>query len=241
MKKSVLITGGSRGIGADTVRLFAASGYDAAFFYRSSEETARKIGAETGAIPIRCDVSDAQQVRKGVKDAKTCLGVSAFDTVILNAGVSLNGLFTDLTDEQWDELLGVNLSGMVYVIREVLPAMISRKAGQLILISSIWGQSGASCEAAYSATKAAAIGLAKGLAKEVGPSGIRVNVIAPGVIDTQMNRCYGEETMRSLAEETPLERLGTGRDVAGAALFLASDEASFITGQVLGVNGGMYI
>ncbi len=241
MKKTVLITGGSRGIGAAAVRLFTKNGYETAFFYRKNQEAAKALSEETGAVAVSCDVSDAEMVRKGVRDARICLGTTAFDTVVCNAGVSLQGLFTDLTDAQWDELLGVNLSGMVYVLREALPQMISRKAGQIVLVSSVWGETGASCEVAYSATKAAVIGLAKALAREMGPSGIRVNVVAPGVIDTDMNRIYEPQVMEALAAETPAGRIGTCEEAAEAIFYLASEKASFITGQVLGVNGGLYI
>lgn len=241
MKKSVLITGGARGIGAATVRKFIEQGYETAFFYRENDEAAKALQEETGAVAIRCDVADRQQIREGVKAARTFLGITAFDTLVCNAGFSISGLFTDLSDEDWSRLLNVNLNGIIHVTKEVLPAMISEKKGQIIMVSSMWGQTGASCEAAYSATKAAVIGLAKSLAKEAGPSGIRVNVVSPGVIDTDMNRCYSAETMDQLAEEVPLGRVGGAEEVAKAIYFLASDEASYITGQVLGVNGGFYI
>ncbi len=237
----MLITGGSRGIGAETVRLFIKGGYETAFFYRNSEEEARRLSEETGAVSIKCDVSDPGQVKESVKNARICLGTAAFDAVVCNAGISVNGLFTELTDVQWEEILGVNLNGAVYVARETLPRMISRKAGSLIFVSSVWGETGASCEAAYSATKAAVIGLTKGLAKEVGPSGVRVNAVSPGVIDTEMNREHSAETMDVLKQDTPLNRIGRGEEVARAIYFLASDDASFITGQVLRVNGGFYI
>lgn len=241
MKKSVLITGGSRGIGAAAVKKFVREGYAAAFFYRENVEAAKALQAETGAVAIQCDVADSGQVREGVKAAKICLGVAAFDTLVCNAGISTSNLFTDLSEEDWSRLLNVNLNGMVHVTKEVLPAMISEKKGRIVMVSSMWGETGASCEAGYSATKAAVIGLAKSLAKEVGPSGIRVNVVSPGVIDTDMNGCYSAETMEQLAEEVPLGRIGSAEEVAKAIYFLASDEASYITGQVLGVNGGFYI
>lgn len=241
MKKSVLITGGSRGIGAATVRKFTNEGYDAAFFYRENHQAAKALQEETGAVGICCDVGDKHQVKDGVKAARTCLGIAAFDTLVCNAGLSVSGLFTDLNEEDWNHLLNVNLNGVIYVIKEVLPAMISEKKGQIVLVSSIWGQAGASCEAGYSATKAAVIGLGKSLAKEAGPSGIRVNAVAPGVIDTDMNDCYSAETMEQLAEEIPLGRIGRAEEAAKAIYFLASEEASYITGQVLAVNGGFYI
>lgn len=241
MKKSVLITGGSRGIGAATVEKFASRGYAVAFFYKENHQAAKEVQERTGAFAIQCDVADSQQVRDGIRAARTYLGISAFDILVCNAGISVSGLFTDMTDRQWEQILNANLNGMIHVTREALPAMVSAQRGQIVMVSSMWGETGASCEAAYSATKAAVIGLAKSLAKEMGPSGIRVNVVSPGVIDTEMNRCYSEETMSQLAEEVPLGRIGTSREVANAIFFLASEEASYITGQVLGVNGGFYI
>ena len=163
------------------------------------------------------------------------------DVLINNAGVSSQQLFTDVTEEEYDRIMDTNLKGPFLCTKEVLPGMIYRKSGCIINISSMWGQVGGSCETIYSASKAGLIGLTKALAKEEGPSGIRVNCIAPGVIDTKMNAMHSEETMQALKEETPLERIGTPQDIANAALFLASDQASFITGQVLGVNGGMII
>lgn len=241
MDKSVLVTGGSRGIGAAVVEAFAEAGYKTAFFYRENAQAAEAVSKRTGAWGLRCDVSDPAQVREGVKAARTCLGVGAFDALVLNAGISRSGLFTEMSDAQWQELLGTNLSGCVLTAREVLPGMIAQKRGQIITVSSMWGQTGASCEVAYSTTKAAIIGFTKALAKEVGPSGIRVNCIAPGVIDTEMNAGYDETVMTALAEETTLGRIGTAAEVANAALFLTSDKASYITGQVLGVNGGFYL
>ena len=160
------------------------------------------------------------------------------DALVLCAGVSHTGLLTDMTDEQWHTVMDVNVSGSFYLIRALAPGMVSRRSGAIVTISSMWGRSGASCEAAYSASKAAIIGLTQALAKELGPSGVRVNCIAPGVIDTRMMDEHSEETKRMLAEETPLGRLGTGEDVAKAAAFLLSDDAEFITGQTLGVDGG---
>lgn len=163
------------------------------------------------------------------------------DVLINNAGVSSQKLFTDITDDDWRKTIGVNLDGVFYCCREVLPQMISRKNGVIINISSMWGEVGASCEVHYSASKAGVIGLTKALAKEVAPSGIRVNCISPGVIMTDMMSGFDDNTIEELKSETPLQRLGTPEDIASAALFLASDEASFITGQTLGVNGGFVI
>lgn len=241
MKRTVLITGGSRGIGAAAVREFSEKNYAAAFFYRESEAAAEKISSETGAAAIKCDVSDPSQVKEGVAQAKASLGVTDFDVLICSAGISLWGLLTDMTDSQWEKLWRINVGGCVYTAREVLPAMISRKKGSIIMVSSIWGQTGASCEAAYSATKAAIIGFTKALAKEAGPSGVRVNCVSPGIIDTDMNSEYSEQDIKSLAEETALGRTGTPEEIAKAIYFLSSDEASYITGQVLGANGGFIL
>lgn len=241
MKKTVLITGGSRGIGAAAVREFTAKGWKAAFFYRQDEAAARKTAEETGAAAVRCDVSDSGAVAGAVRDARICLGAPAFDCLVLNAGVSGGGLFTDTEESQWKALFDVNLGGIMNVTKEALPSMISQKSGSIVMLSSVWGQTGASCESVYAASKAAVIGLAKSLAKELAPSGIRVNTVAPGVIDTDMNACYSRGDLQALEEEIPMGRLGTAEEVAKAIRFLASDEAAYITGQVLAVNGGFYI
>ena len=163
------------------------------------------------------------------------------DVLVNNAGIAWTGLLTDMTEWEWQQLFRVNVDGAFHLCRAVLPGMISRRAGSIVNISSIWGETGASCEAAYSATKAAIIGLTKALAKEAGPSGVRVNCITPGVIATEMNAALGEDALQALAEETPLGRIGTPEEVAAAVCFLAGEESSFITGQVLGVNGGLLI
>ena len=234
--KTALVTGGSRGIGASVVRGLAAMGCEVVFLYHQDHRAAEEIARETGARAICCNVSDREQVRAAIGQEP-----KAFDIVVCNAGVSLVGLFTDMTQQEWECLRGVNLEGVLHTLQAVIPAMVSEKAGSIVLVSSMWGRCGASCEAAYSATKAAVIGLAKSLAKELGPSGIRVNCVAPGVIDTDMNQNLTEADRDSLREETPLMRLGAPEDVAEAVLFLASEKASFITGQVLGVDGGFVI
>ncbi len=241
MDKTVLITGGSRGIGAATVREFTSKGYKAAFLYKEHTEQARAISEETGALAVQCDVSDKEQVKKAVNDCRIFLGTSCFDVLVCNAGISSDGTFSDMSLDEWDEIRSINLDGYVYVIKEVLPRMISQKRGNIVTVSSMWGQTGASCEVPYSITKAAVIGLTKSLAKETGPSGIRVNCVAPGVIDTDMCRMYPEQIINELCSETPLERIGTPEEVAKAIFFLNSGEASYITGQILGVNGGFYI
>ena len=234
--RTVLITGGSRGIGAQTVRSFAAAGYRAAFFYRSSEDAANQLAAETGAYAIRCDVADSASVQAACAQAQRQL--SHIDVLVNNAGIAQQKLFTDITDEDWQRMLGVNLSGAFYVSRAVLPGMISRRYGRIINVGSIWGQVGASCEVHYSAAKAGLIGLSKALAKEVAPSGVTVNCVCPGVIATDMLSCFSEEDLSALAEETPAGRLGTPEDVAEMILWLSDEKAGFVTGQVIGVNGG---
>lgn len=243
MAKTVWITGASRGIGRACAKAFAQAGYQVAIHYEKNEAAARSLEQElsplTNVLVLQGDVADGQRVKEMAREIETQLGF--VDVLINNAGISLEGLFTDVTEDQWDRMFDVNVKGCYHCTQAVLPAMIREHKGCILNISSMWGVTGASCEVVYSATKAAIIGLTKALAKEVGPSGITVNCIAPGVIDTDMNRCFDEETMEGLKEETPLMRLGTGEDIARAALFLAGEGGSFITGQVLGVNGGFLI
>lgn len=234
--RTALVTGGSRGIGAQTVRAFAAAGYRVAFFYRSSEAEARKLAEETGACAICCDVADSVSVNGACREAERVL--SHVDVLVNNAGIAQQKLFTDITDEDWQRMLNVNLSGAFYASRAVLPGMISRRYGRIINVGSIWGQVGASCEVHYSAAKAGLIGLTKGLAKEVAPSGVTVNCVCPGVIETDMLSCFTQEDLAALAEETPAGRLGTPQDVASMILWLCDEKAGFVTGQVIGVNGG---
>lgn len=242
--KTVLITGASRGIGAATARLFAQKGWAVAVNYRNSREAAEELVSEIRknggtALAIPADVGDPEQVEALFQTAERELG--QIEALINNAGIAQQKLFTDLTDEDWDELFRVDVKGVFLCCRRALPAMIRRHRGVIVNISSMWGQVGASCEVHYSAAKAAVIGLTRALAKEVGPSGIRVNCIAPGVIQTEMNGNLTPETLEALKEETPLELLGDPADVAKAAWFLTSEDSAFITGQVLGVNGGMVI
>ena len=234
--RTVLITGGSRGIGAEAVRAFCAAGYRAAFFYRASREAALALAQQTGAHAIQCDVSQSSSVKAACEDALRVL--SHIDVLVNNAGIAQQKLFTDITDEDWQRMLDVNLSGAFYASRAVLPGMISRRHGRILNVGSIWGQVGASCEVHYSAAKAGLIGLTKGLAKEVAPSGVTVNCLCPGVIETDMLSSFTPEDLALLADETPVGRLGTPQDVAHALLWLADEKASFITGQVIGVNGG---
>lgn len=241
MKKTALVTGGSRGIGRATVRKLISEDYQVAFCYKESAEEAAALVKETGAMAIRCDVANREQTFACVESACRDLGKPAFDVVVCNAGVSLIGLFTDMTAAQWETLRGVDLDGVVNVLQAAIPAMVSDKRGSIVLTSSMWGVTGASCEAGYSATKAAVIGLGKSLARELGPSGIRVNCVAPGVIDTDMNAELTEADIEALKNETPLCRLGTAEEVAELISFLASEKASFITGQVVGIDGGFVV
>lgn len=237
--KTVLITGASRGIGAACARKFAAQGCRVAINYNHSKEEAETLAAELGGIAVQADVSDPVQVKKMVDTVldKFC----QLDILVCNAGVSHVGLLSDMTNEQWKGLFGVNTDGVFYCCREVIPHFVHRKQGSIVTVSSMWGQVGASCEAAYSASKAAVIGLTRALAKELGPSGIAVNCVAPGVIDTDMNRALTKEDLDVLREETPLGQIGTAGQVADAVWFLSGGQASFVTGQVLAVNGGLVI
>ena len=238
-RKTVLITGGSRGIGAACARRFAAEGYRVAVNYHHSRTEAEELAEELGGIAVQCDVADPVQVQKMVDNVleKFC----QLDSLICNAGVAQQKLFGDLTDADWRRVFAVNVDGVFHTIRAALPHLIHRKAGRIVTVSSMWGQVGASCEVGYSASKAAVIGLTKALAKELGPSGITVNCVAPGVIRTEMNGALSQETLSALAEETPLGTIGAPEDVAEAVWFLASDAARFITGQVLAPNGGLVI
>ena len=231
--KQVLITGGSRGIGAAAVRLFAARGCRVAFLYEKNEAAARALSAKTGAEAIRCDVADGPAVERAVA------GLAPVDILINNAGLSHVGLISQITPEQWDRLFAVNVKGIYHTVRAVLPGMLQKQAGCILNVSSMWGQVGASCEAAYSATKGAVDALTKALAKELGPSGIRVNGVSPGMIDTDMNAHLSAEEVAALAEETPLGRIGAPEQVAEALWDLS--RAEFITGQILAVNGGLCI
>lgn len=244
MRRTVLITGGSRGIGAACVSAFARAGWSVVFLYRRAEEAAEALCARLRGEGLdvscrRCDVSRRDEVFRTVDDLMRTY--HRFDALVNNAGVAHIGLFTDMTEEQWDALFAVNVKGAFNVTQAVLPGMISQGSGAIVNVSSMWGEVGASCEVAYSAAKAALIGMTKALAKEVGPSGVRVNCVSPGVIDTDMNAELTEADLAALAEETPLGRIGRAEEVAEAALYLCGEGASFITGQVLGVSGGLVV
>ena len=237
--KHILISGGSRGIGAALVKGLAADGHRVTFLYHNNVEAAEAVAAACGALAIRCDISDPDAVREAVAAARAEFG--AIDALINNAGVSHIGLSRDITDAEWLRVVNTNLSGAMYLAREVQGDMIASGEGRILNIGSMWGKVGASCEVAYSASKAGLRGLTMALAKELGPSHITVNCIEPGLIDTEMNKALDTDTRAALIEETPVCRIGTPEDVLAAARFLLSDEASFITGQCLGVDGGFAI
>lgn len=236
--KIAYITGASGEIGAEIARRLFACGCGLALFWHS-DSYAESLAAELGkgVAAFRCDVSDVESVRLAFAEAEKKIGMP--DILVNNAGVSHFGLLQDCSEADFDRVIGVNLKGVFNCCKAVLPSMIAAKSGSIINISSMWGISGASCEAVYSASKAGVIGLTKALAAEVAPSGITVNCIAPGVIDTKMNSNLTAEAKAELAEQTPIGRLGTPSDVAQASVFLA--EASFVTGQVLSVDGGFLL
>ncbi len=234
--KTVLITGGSRGIGRAMVELFSENGYKVAFTYKNSKDEAKSLAENTNSLAIYADSGEANDIICAVEAAKRELG--HIDCLINNAAISSFSMFTDISLELWNKTLGVNLTGAFLYSREVSRDMISRKSGRIINITSMWGVVGSSCEVHYSAAKAGIIGMTKALAKELGPSGITVNAIAPGVINTDMNKSLSADDISALKDETPLMKIGEPLDVARAALFLAGDGASFITGEVMNLSGG---
>ena len=236
-----LITGASRGIGAEIARKAHALGHNVIINYKSSREAAETLAKSLGerALAICADVSEKCEVDEMFDIAEERFG--GVDVLINNAGVSSFGVLQDISEEEWDRIFNINVKGAFLCIKAALGHMIRNHGGVIINISSMWGLVGASCEVHYSASKAALIGMTKALAKELGPSGIRVNCVAPGVIDTDMNRSLTADAMKELCEETPLGKIGSPSDVAAAVMFLASDGGSFITGQVISPNGGMVI
>ena len=228
---TVVVTGGSRGIGAAITVRYAARGDRVYFLYEKNHEAAKAVAEKTGAVPICCDVSDGSAV------AEAFSKIPEVDILVCNAGVCWYGLLTDMPEAQWNRIFDVNVKGIYNCVKAAMPALLRKHSGSIVTVSSMWGQVGASCEAAYSATKGAVIALTKALAKELGPSGIRVNCVAPGVILTDMCANVSQEVLDELAQEAPLERNGTAEDVAKVVEALA--DAEFVTGQVLGVSGGL--
>ena len=237
--KSVLITGGSRGIGKAMVELFSKNGYMVAFTYKSSDEAAAALSDELGALAIKADSECEEDILRAVREATDHLG--CIDVLINNAAVASSGLITDISLAEWNRVMNTSVTGAFLYSKAVLSQMINKKRGRIINISSMWGIVGASCEVHYSTAKAALIGFTKALAKEVGPSGITVNAIAPGVIDTDMNSGYSDEDISALADETPVGRIGSPYEIARAALFLADDASSFINGEIMNISGGLVV
>ncbi len=233
--KTALVSGASRGIGAACAVSLATDGLRVVVNYNKSREKAEKLASRLGGVALMADVSDPVAVNNMFAVAGNV------DILVVNAGIAMQKLFTDTTFADWRRIFSVNVDGAYNLIHAALPHMIHEKWGRIVIISSMWGIRGASCEAAYSAAKAALIGLTKALAKELGPSGITVNCVAPGVIDTDMNCSLTPDTLASLIDDTPIMRLGAPEDVAGAVSFLCSDRAAFITGQVISVDGGFAV
>ena len=237
--KTVLITGGSRGIGSAMVRLFSSHGYKVAFTYRSSDEAAMALARECSAVAIKADSECPQQISFAVERAEAEIG--DIEILLNNAAVSSISLISDVSLEEWNRVMNTCVTGAFLYTKCVLSKMINKKRGRIINISSMWGNVGASCEVHYSTAKAALNGFTKALAKELGPSGITVNAIAPGLIKTDMNAALDEQTLAGICDDTPMGRIGLPDDVAEAALFLASEKASFITGEIMNVSGGYVV
>ena len=238
--RCVLISGGDRGIGAAAARAFWQAGYRVAVLYHTHAEAAAALEKELpGLLAVQCDVASRASCEVAFHTVEQAVG--HVDVLVSNAGIAQQKLFTDITPDEWQHMLDVNLTGAFHLCQLALPGMIRRKAGRILTVSSMWGQTGGSCEVHYSAAKAGLIGLTKALAKEEGPSGITVNCVAPGVIDTDMMAAFTAEDKAALAEETPVGRLGSADEVAKLLVFLAGEDAGYITGQVFGVNGGLVI
>ena len=237
--KTVLITGGSRGIGKAVVELFSERGYNVAFTYKNSCEEAKALSEKCGALAIRADSESEADVIRAVKEVREAFG--RIDVLVNNAAVSSFSLVTDLSLSEWNRVMNTTLTGAFLFARESLPDMIRNKWGRIINVSSMWGISGASCEVHYSAAKAGLIGFTKALAKEVGLSGVTVNAVAPGVIKTDMNKSLSDDDIKALIDETPMARIGSVEDVSRAVFFLASEDSSFITGEIMNISGGFVI
>ncbi len=227
---NIVVTGGSRGIGAATVAHFARRGDRVFFLYEKNHEAAQSVAAATGATPFCCDVADGEAVRRAFAQ------IGAVDVLVCNAGICHYGLMSQMAEAQWDRIFDVNVKGIFNCVNAAMPVFLQKHSGSIVTVSSMWGQVGASCEAAYSATKGAVIALTKALAQELGPSGVRVNCVAPGVILTDMCAGIDPEILENMAGENPIGRNGKPEDVAQAIAYLA--DAQFVTGQVLAVNGG---
>lgn len=238
MTKTIFVTGGSRGIGAAIVRR-ASGKYNVCFTFNKGKDSAEQLEKELGGlgvVAVQCDVRDEKSVKNAVEFARKRFG--KIDILVNNAGISKSGLVIDLDEKTWDDVFNVNAKGVFLTSKAVLPDMLSRGSGAIVNVSSIWGEQGASCEAAYSASKAAVEGFTKALAKEVAPMGVRVNAVAPGAVDTDMMKCYTQDEIKAICDEIPLGRLARPEEIADAVLFLA--ESEYITGTVLSVNGGWH-
>lgn len=242
MSKTAIITGGTKGIGEACANRLYSLGYNIAVIYSGDDVAAGNFASDkdmSRVMLIKADVADFEAMQNMGKSVISTFG--SVDVLINNAGIASQKMINDVTEYDWDRMFGVNTKGCFNCVKAVIDNMIHNKYGRIINISSMWGQVGASCEVPYSASKAAVIGFTKALAKELAPSGITVNCICPGVIDTQMNNILDEDVLEQLAQETPLGRLGTPEDVSNFAEYLVSEKASFITGQIIGVNGGFII
>ncbi len=236
----ILITGGSRGIGRACVELFSQNGHEVIFLYHSNDVAARALCASTEATAIKCDVSSPGDVRYAVAEALKRFD-HKIDALVNNAGVCGFSMFDDISDDEWRRMIDVNLSGAFYTAREVSKAMISQKSGRIVNVGSMWGKTGAACEVHYSAAKAGLRGMTMALAKELGPSGITVNCVEPGVIATDMNSHLSDKDISELCDDTPLGRIGRPEEVAELIYFLCSEKAAFITGQTIGIDGGFAV
>ena len=231
--QTVLVTGGSRGIGEATVRAFTARGDQVYFIYEKEHAAAAAVAAQTGATAICCDVANGEDVQKAFAR------LPQLDILVCNAGISVTGLLQDMQEDQWDRLFDVNVKGIYHCVKAAMPLFLQKQKGSIVTVSSMWGQVGASCEVGYSATKGAVIAMTKALAQELGPCGVRVNCVAPGVIQTDMCKAVDPAIMEELRQQTPIGKLGKPEDVAQTIVHLA--DAAFITGQVLGINGGFVV
>ena len=235
MKQTALVTGGAKGIGAEICRALSNAGLDVMIHYHSSEKEARQLAEEIGGTPARADIRSFDAVRDMFRD------LPPIDVLVNNAGICDYGLFTEISPHTWRDLFAVNVDGVFHCTQCALPHMLRAKRGNVINISSVWGMVGASCEAGYAASKAAVIGLTKSLAKELGPSGIRVNCVAPGAVETDMTASLSPADLDEVLSQTPLGTMGTPADIAAMVAFLASEQSQFITGQVISPNGGLVI